>query len=66
MLVRPFSIFMPNSGQVVREGKQRGVRYRLAPISGAASITLPLPVVEATAEAYVPISPEGEGHARGV
>lgn len=47
-------------GQVVREGKQRGVRYRLAPISGEASITLPLPVVEATAEAYVPISPEGE------
>jgi hypothetical protein len=47
-------------GQVVREGKQRGVRYRLALISEEASITLPLPVVEAAAEAYVPISPEGE------
>ena len=47
-------------GKVVREGNQRGVRYRLASVSVEAGITLPLPVVEATAEAYIPISPEGE------
>lgn len=49
-------------GQVVREGKQRGVRYRQAPgvITGQMNITEPADTMEAFGEAYVPLSPESQ------
>jgi len=47
-------------GRIVREGKQRGVRYRPAPITGEASIGKPVPLLEAAGETYIPISPEGK------
>lgn len=47
-------------GRIVREGKQRGVRYRPAPMTGEASIGTPVPLLEAAGETYIPISPEGK------
>ena len=47
-------------GRIQTVGEARAVRYRLAPQSINASMTLPVPTVSATAEAYVPTSPEGE------
>lgn len=45
-------------GKLGKEGKQRGLRYRLAPITGEARIIAP--AVEASGEVYVPLSPEGQ------
>src|SRR5437763_1106125 len=56
-----------DEGRLLREGKQRGVRYRLLPITGEVSIVTPVPLIEAAEEAYIPISPEGQeirNHAR--
>jgi len=49
-------------GQVVREGKQRGVRYRKAAdvITGQVNITEAPDTMEAFGEIYVPLSPESE------
>jgi len=47
-------------GRLIKEGKQRGVRYRLAPITGDANIILPSVTVEAYGEVYVPLSAEGQ------
>jgi Fic family protein len=47
-------------GRLFREGKQRGVRYRLPPITAEISAVLPALSVEAAGEAYIPISPEGQ------
>jgi hypothetical protein len=49
-----------NEGKLVREGKQRGVRYRVAPITGEGHVTGSVPHLQASAEVYVPISTEGE------
>ena len=46
--------------RIVREGKQRGVRYRPAPITGEFSIVMPVALFEAAGEVYIPISPEGK------
>lgn len=54
-------------GRIVREGKQRGVRYRPALITEEDSGVLPVFVGEAAGEIYIPISPEGKeirGHVR--
>lgn len=45
-------------GRLVREGKQRGVRYRSSPIT--AGLEMPVPSIEAAGEAYILISPEGQ------
>lgn len=48
-------------GRLVREGKQRVVRYRLAPITGEVSLTeVRGDLAEAAGEVYLPISPEGK------
>jgi Fic family protein len=47
-------------GRIVREGKQRGVRYRPAPITGEISSGAPVPLGEAAGEVYIPISPAGK------
>jgi Fic family protein len=47
-------------GRIVREGRQRGVRYRPGPITGEISGALPGLSGEAVAEAYIPISPAGK------
>ena len=47
-------------GKLVKEGKGRGVRYRLAPISAEGQIILPALIASGSAEAYVPLSPKGQ------
>jgi hypothetical protein len=47
-------------GRLVKEGKQRGLRYRLAPITAEGNIRFPALAVSGHAEAYVPLSPEGQ------
>lgn len=48
-------------GRIVREGRQRGVRYRLGPITGEITGVIPIGLSgEAVAEAYIPISPAGK------
>lgn len=47
-------------GRIVREGKQRGVRYRPVLITGATANKASVPLVEAAEEVYIPISPEGK------
>jgi hypothetical protein len=47
-------------GRLVREGKQRGVLYRSAPITGDVRICKHVPLVEAAGEVYIPISHEGK------
>lgn len=65
-LQRRLSSFVAE-GRLVREGKQRGVRYRLTPVieEGVAGMSILLP--EAASDGYIPISPEGKeirGHIR--
>ncbi len=45
-------------GKLVKDGKQRGVRYRLAPITLDAHVIAPFPTV--TGQLYIPLSPEGQ------
>ncbi len=47
-------------GRIQTVGEARAVRYRVAPNVGNASLTLPMVTLSASAEAYVPTSPEGE------
>ena len=47
-------------GRLIREGKHRGVRYRLAQIIGEGHIAELLPLIKAPAEVYVPLSSAGE------
>lgn len=47
-------------GRLIRDGKHRGVRYRLAPIIGEGHIAELLPLIKASAEVYVPLSSAGE------
>ena len=58
-LQRRLALFVAE-GRLIREGKQRGVRYRPAPINGELSGVLPVLSGEAAFEAYIPISPEGK------
>jgi len=46
--------------KIVKEGKQRGVRYRLAPIILDGHVILPFPTVTGQFEAYIPLSTEGQ------
>ncbi len=47
--------------KVIRtDGEGRALKYRLAPVSAEASIVAPALTMQATAEAYVPLSPEAE------
>lgn len=46
-------------GRVVSAGEARALRYRLAPVTGWAELTLPLIQVQAEGEVYVPLSPTG-------
>ena len=48
-----------SEGRLVREGKQRGARYRPAPITAEISEILPALSGIMIAEVYIPISPEG-------
>ena len=47
-------------GRIQTAGEARAVRYRAAPNVGNASLTAPQATLHATAETYVPTSPEGE------
>ena len=46
-------------GKLIKEGKQRGVRYRLAPITGKSREVRSF-TEHAVGEVYVPMSPEGQ------
>jgi Fic family protein len=47
-------------GRVQTVGEARAVRYRVAPMSISAGLTVPMATVHASAEVYVATSPEGE------
>jgi hypothetical protein len=47
-------------GKLVREGRQRGVRYRSTAVRGEARAGAPLPLADVAGEIYIPISPEGK------
>ncbi|MFH2124455.1 MAG: Fic family protein [Pseudomonadota bacterium] len=49
-----------DEGRIIREGRQRGVRYRPGPITGEISGAIPGLSGEAVAEAYIPVSPAGK------
>ena len=46
--------------RIFTEGEGRAIKYRLAPITGTASVILEPLTMQATGEVYVPISPEAE------
>ena len=46
-------------GRVTSEGDARALRYRLAPVTGRAELTMPPAQVQGEGEAYVPLSPAG-------
>jgi len=46
--------------RIISEGEGRALKYQLAPIIATLNIALPHFTIQATAEAYIPISPEGE------
>ncbi len=46
--------------RLATSGEGRGLRYRLAPIAGNVTALTEPDVVAATAESYIPLSPEGE------
>ena len=46
--------------RIFTEGEGRAIKYRLAPITGTASIVLEPVTMQATGEVYVPTSPDGE------
>jgi len=58
-LQRRLALFVAE-GRLVREGKQRGVRYRPAPTSGELNMSTPVALVEVAGGDYIPISPEGK------
>ena len=45
--------------RIVRTGQKRGTRYRIAGITGSLNGLIPVPVLQFTGEAYVPLSAEG-------
>lgn len=47
-------------GKIVREGRQRGMRYRPVPVTGEISGVLPAISGRIAAEVYIPISHEGK------
>ena len=46
--------------RIISEGEGRAIKYRLAPITGTMNAVLEPLTMQATAEVYVPTSPEGE------
>jgi hypothetical protein len=47
-------------GQIGTEGEGRALRYRVQPVTGTSAVTLPMIIGTASAEAYVPVSAEGQ------
>ncbi|MDA8163501.1 MAG: Fic family protein [Desulfobacteraceae bacterium] len=48
------------AGRLVTAGVGRGLRYKVAPITGTFGLQAPSPVVEMKGEVNLPVSPEGE------
>lgn len=57
-LQRRLSI-LAKQGRILTEGEGRAIKYRIAPVTGIARVTLPALTGQASGEAYVPLSPEG-------
>lgn len=49
-----------SEGKLATEGKGRGLRYRLAPVTGNGDTLLPSFTGEGSEESYVPLSPAGQ------
>lgn len=49
-----------SEGKLATEGKGRGLRYRLASVTGKGDTLLPSFTVEGSGESYVPLSPAGQ------
>ncbi len=45
--------------RIVRDGKKRGSRYRIAETSGAANLVMQAPIAYGEGESYVPVSTQG-------